>query len=847
MTYAIESKKPTSEKITLAWIRSSQRANNWTLESGSVYKKVIEYFCEGVAYSLTSLTLHTNTSLSAGQFFYDISLKTVYIRMSDSSNPNDKELILTYRHFFSNAPLSLPWDLLSGDDVEYDGRVESVSNFKQELDDEQTGIIQESTSNISLENNDGFFDNIYDVHIFENKFVECFNWFKDIPLTDKRKIFKGTITGKSYSSQSVKFNLKDFIYNLRNEVNLAKFSNLDGQIKDSILNTPKRRIYGRVNSCQCIGTQNILSGYSLTGTLSASVLDTTITGIGTSFLDELSPNDELIFTNILGAQVKIKVSTITSNTSFTISDPLDEALVSQAVTIKPERPWRKKNRTWHISGHKLRAPSVTITAVESKNRFTLSDATDFFIYDTIDVNGETGIIKRITGNNVVLYQRLDTLPVVSDPVTKNPIKKAYFKTNEIFIDRDWELTNTSTDATLVLNDLAEFNITKAVTFPVNCTFTNGSRLITTIVADINFQTDFKSRDWISSVDLMHTTFYEILEVKEKEIILRVAYAGATSTINAKKKNIDLIDDDSIITVDCMGGEFDGEWKSNASRAVKHMCEFDAGITDFNTSTFDEAEVDANYYLSIIIPETIGEKAPIIRDIITKINESMFGSLYLDQFFSVSYQALSPKKPADMQIIKDDDVYNYAIESKSDIYNLISAEYSPFVDKTNGENSFQLYEFENDFVNKLVGIKNTYKIKLYLYELADATVITQRYALIKSLATSNIKINSNTIFFTNNLNDYVQVEFDRLCKRFSNQDRRKICRINSISKGPYGASVELNDLGNIFNRVNTITANSALIFTSADDSEKIKNGYIVGNVNGLPDTTAESYAYSNIIG
>jgi hypothetical protein len=846
-TFVEMSRKTNSEKISLAWVRASQRANNWTLHSGSVWKKTILHFCEGVAYNLASLTRFTSTSLSAGQFYYDVLTKIVYIRLSDSSDPNDKELILTYRLFYSNTPISLPWDLDTGEDVEYEARIESISDFKQELDDEQTGIIQESSSNIALENNDGHFDDIYDVLIFENKFVECFSWFKEIALSEKVKVFKGTITGKSYSSQSVKFNLKDFIYGLRNQITAEVFSTSDGEIKDSILNTPKRRIYGIVNKCQCVGIDNILDAYPLTGTLTAAVGDTTITGSGTSFLDELSPEDELSYTNILGEQVKIKVTSISSNTSFLTSDPLEDVLAAQAVTVKMQRPWRKKNRRWHIAGHKLRAPSTTISAVETRSRFTLTSAEDFFPNDTIQVGSETAVIKKITGNKIILYQFLDTLPSISDVVTKNPIKKAYYKTNELFIDRDWTLTNTTTNAILELTNTADFNITKAVSYPFNCTFTNGSRSITTVVADINFTTDFKTRDWISSTDLTHTTFYEILEVKEKEILIRTAYAGSTVTVNAKKKNIDLIDDDALILVDTMGMEVSGQWKSTASRAVKHLCENDAEITDFNTTTFNDAHEDAFYKLSMVLPEKIGDDAPVIRDVITKINESVFGSLYLDSSFNVAYQVLSPKKPATIEVIKDDDIYNYTIESKSDLYNKVSAEYSPFVDATNGEDSFELYEFESDFVNKLIGIKNTLKIKLYLYDLEDATIIAQRMALLKSLSNANVKIQSNTIFATKNLNDYLQIEFDRLYKRFSNQDRKKICRINSISKGIYGTSIELSDLGNMFNRVMSLTANSDNVFTAAEDSEKIKNGYIVANVSGLPDSNAETYAYSNIIG
>jgi hypothetical protein len=250
---------------------------------------------------------------------------------------------------------------------------------------------------------------------------------------------------------------------------------------------------------------------------------------------------------------------------------------------------------------------------------------------------------------------------------------------------------------------------------------------------------------------------------------------------------------------------------------------------------------------MVIPESINDKPPSIRDVITKINNSVLGSLYFDSSFLVSYQILSARKPPDITTIYDSDIFNYTIESKSDIYNNVRAEYSPYADSSSGENAFQIYSFQSSFVDNMVGISKTLAVRLYLYSLQDATVIAQRMLLIRSLASSIIKINANTYFSTYSLNDFVQIEFDRLYKRFSNRDRKKICKINSISKNVYGTSVELSDVGNLFNRVMSITENSASIFTSALDSEKIKNGFIVDNSNGLPDSVTEKWAYSNIIG
>jgi len=285
-TFAELTNKPTSEKVTLVWIEPKERFLVWTLESGSVYKRDVSYFVVDILEGTTSLTQGSNSSLSSGQWWYDAENGTVYIRTSDDSNPNTKDVVGTYRLFYSNSPLNLPYDLSSGPDVEYQGRLKSTSPITKQLDEEQTGVALESNTSITLENTDGHFDEFYDVLFFENKAVRVYAWSPVLPLSEKQLLFDGTIQDKSFSTSQVQFKCKDFMYQLREPVALNLFSSSDGSIPDSFINTPKRRIYGKFDNLDCVPVSAVLDGFNLTGTIQAVAESATVTGAGTIFLDE---------------------------------------------------------------------------------------------------------------------------------------------------------------------------------------------------------------------------------------------------------------------------------------------------------------------------------------------------------------------------------------------------------------------------------------------------------------------------------------------------------------------------------------------------------------------------------
>lgn len=837
---------PRSEKITFVWIEPKERFLIWTLHSGAVYKRAVSHFVVNIQEGTTSLVEGSGASLSSGEWWFDAENGFVYIRTSDDSNPNTKDVVGTYRLFYSNSPLNLPFDLNSGTDVEYQGRLKSTSPITKQLDDEQIGVALESNTTISLENTDGHFDEFYDTLFFENKTVKIYAWSPLVPLSEKQLLFNGTIQDKSFSTSQVQFKCKDFIYKLREPVGLNLFSSSDGSVPDSFINTPKRRIYGKFDNLDCVPVSAILDGFNLTGTVAGTSESATLTGTGTSFLDECSPGDKLII-DLTTEIIELEIDSVDSDTQLTMTENVTTSFADQTVKDQPIRPFRKKNRTWYIANHKLRAPSTTVDVGTQPNRFSVLDGSDILSGDLIEVDGQEAFVKRINNGDIVLKSNLGNgTPSNGDTVTKSPVSNAYINENEAFINRDWTITNTTTKAEIVFKNDAEFNIAKPRSIIGSITFANGSRTVN--ASGVDFTNFVETRDWIRSDDINHATWYEILSVSETSLELRVAYAGNNNTGSAEIKNPNLINDGSLITVNCVGLERSGVWIKTASDAVKDMIEQDAGLTNTNAASFTQSDLEAPYTLSLAIPERLQDDKPIIRDVITKINKSVFGSLVTNSSEELVYNVLTTEKPESLAAIKDHDIVGeITVQSKNDIVRKVNLKYRQFIDRFTGESAFNLSEQTSDFVDTYIENKAELDVTAYLYETADADQIAQRYLLYSSLSSSTVKVRGKYKFILNNLNDKLWLNLDRLYKRFGGRDRQKIGIISKITKNGENVDVEFNDLGNLFNRVNCIAPNTANDFTSATNDEKIKDAYICDDSLEVPSTASDQELGQNLIG
>jgi hypothetical protein len=908
-----------SKKTILAQINSVGQAKLFNLVSGATYSRSVSNFVYKVIIDGNPLTESVALPLSSGSFYFEPSTNLLYVRLSDDSNPETHQCFIGYKHFFSNISANVPHDLSSGAIVHWDPRIKDTGELKLEIDFEQTGVAIESDSNIILENTDGFFDEIYDLLIWENQDVRIWSWSETLPYSEAKLIYRGKIKDKAFSTKEVKFNLRDQVKELRRKLDWPTFSSLDGEISESIDGKPKRVCFGKFQHLKTEGIDKVLDGYALTGLLSGSadenlltgtvsalvglptltgtgtlftaelnpgdkikvigpfneyslevlsitsdtsltltanapasfslyelrtleILNNKITGVGTNFTDEVVPGDELKVT-IDEVEYSFTVDSVTNDTELFITDEIERSFVSSPVINLPAIPYRRKNREWHIAGHKLREFITTITAINDNVNLELSSVGDMEDGDLITINSAPRIIDNISGNKIRINQSIPAGTLVGDSVTREPVTAVYSGSQRYVVDRDYTVTNT-TEAKIVFNNLAEFNVAKTENPVIQFNFVNGNKEVQSVSSTIDLTTVFKSRDWIRSKDITLPTWYEIQYVTQTSVFLIEPWAEPTTSSLSQKKSPNYISDDSLITCDCLGLESGSTWIKNASQAVKWLVE-QAGLTNINTASFTEASGKCDFTLSLAYPE-LGQQLPEIKEMISDINESVFGSLYLNNNFEFTYQILNADRPEDLEELTDQDIIGFSVQSRNNIISKVLVNYRPFTDVITGNDSFKSYATESLFTQRTSENYETLDKTIYLYNDTDAQTIAQRQLFFRSLSQTLVNVDAKLNLADKGLNDRMYLNLTRLFKRYGGGDRKKIGIINAISKDGLSVRVSFNDLGNILNRVAAISPDTQNDYALATQSEVVRWGFIVDNDIETPDLT-ETNLNSNLIG
>ena len=797
-----------SEKIVLAEIYANEMAVDLTLVSGSIYKKSVDFVVIGVTIdNIEQDQVNDIGSMASGKFYF--SNKEVYVYGTG-------EIKLTYKITLSNIPKILPYDLSSGFDVEWEARILSTSQFGHDLDSDQIGTALQGQGSINLINTDGFFDPYYEKINFES--VNIYSYNELLPVTEAKKIFSGVVTGKQFSANEVKFELADFISRLNANINLPRFSELDGVLPTSFINQPKRRIYGRVSGLKCVPVDCILDGFTGTGKLVGIIEETIINGISTDFLNELSPDDE-----ILVGESTYKIKSVISSTQIEITTAIESNIAELNFKIQPKIPFRKKNRRWFIAHHNLKKISATITSIPFPNRINVSTVNDFAVGDKLYINAESVTVRRISGLQIVLEQNLNTIPSIGDTVFKYPIQSVKESFREFVQLRDYNLVYNGDDALIEFDELAEFNISKEFPFVGSATFTNGSRII--MGTATSFDTDFKVRDWIKVDSTLN--WYEILSIDSPtQLTLRDAFTQATITSIGQKKNITFLNDESSVLVNCFGktenGLESGDWIKSGAQVIKNVL-LEVGVTNLNLSSFSSDQT-----MSLKLPLSyVSSDIPSAKEVIDLVNKSILGSVFLDNNFDVKFDYISSKKPPESTLIFEDDVINWSVETdEKDLVGEFICQYKhEDFDPTTGQESSSYKSRVNGYTRDFLGISQTRTEQIYLYTEEEAKEITQRYALLNELPKTKVQLNASLKLQDKQINDRLILAFDRMFYRNGSESRYKVFVINSIKKDGYGTYLVLDDLGGIFDRVANIASNTSIPYSTASEIEQSLNGYL----------------------
>lgn len=845
MSWTDYASKSRSSKIALAHLFPREKVRSWSLVSGSVYTLNPRAYVYAIYLGTVELTEVTGTP-GVNEWSYNSSTNVCLI--NTGVDPRGQDVIITYKFHFATSGLVLPENLSSGEDVEYQGRITNVDDLKLELDYENAGIALESTSSITLQNNDGFFDDLYDTLTWENQRAIFYSYGLELDPADARVIFNGYIDQKSFSSSVFKLTIKDAFKKLRDKVPLPVYSDADGSISDSTRGKAKRRIYGRMKNLQTVGIDKTLSGFELTGTFSAPVTGTTVTGTGSICLSQLTPDDEIQWV-YNGVTSKLRVQEVLSDTSFTVSEAL-EIPIEGTITCKPKIPYRGKNRAWHIAGHECFDIVTTVDSFITPTRITLNSVEDMRPGDTLDYDNGTQFvdIRRISGNQVVLEQALSSIPVGGESITVPAVRGVYFNDTALVAGRDYTLLNNPSDCIVEIDPLAEYNVTRPFLTLANFTFTNGSRTVTHNTPDYDLTAFLQPRDWIRAYSITRPTFFEILSVESNALTLRIPYSEASFTGYGERKNVTYIEDSSLITVDVTGkAAADGRWARTASQVINDVILSDLLETNLNAAKFTDAETDAPELISYAIPKKAEDAAPIIRDVITDINRSVFGALYQDRDFKFTFSVLQADKDEDLSQIYEDDIISYSSQSKPAIANKTVINYRPFTDTLNGEDSFLVKTFDNEPVNQLSGILNTATATAYLYDDQAATDYSERLAFLRTATNTNVSLKGKINLNNYGLGDKVILNLNRMFKRFGGESNLKTALVYGISTDEANATLLLNDYNAMFTRVPAIAPDDADDYATAIDSDVAKFGYIVDNTTETPDVASDLGLGNNLIG
>ena len=836
-----------SEKLTLVHVEATTRLVDWTSEGSDLYSKVPDFFVVAISTDTSALTqVSTLGAVVAGTFFYDIPSNILYIKNASLQDPATVDMVTTYRFFFSNGPVTASWDLTNtGERVMYDGRIKKSPGYKHEVGIEQNLTSLVGSGSLVLNNNDGHFDDFYDKLFFENHNVTVFSWSRSLDFDQSKIIFRGKTTNKSFSSDAITLKIKDSIFDLQQNVPQTVYDDTDS-VNSSVKGTYKRWIYGRVDGLKLQSVDQIGDGYDITGTIEGTTATATLTGTGTLFLSEVSPGDTLKIST-----QEFTIESVASDTSLVVGDNPTFAFSALTGSLVPEIPTVVKNRDFFVADHICTELTKQVVSVKQFNRIELSDTIGLLSGDFVEFDTAERIeIKSVAPDNViVLQQNVITKPTVNSDVVRQPVQSVLIESN-LVSSENFTLSNIASGLVVTLDTDAEFDLARVEGLVVNLTFTNGSRTITSSSTE-DLTGIVKPRDWVRPSDLSFSTFYEVLDVTETTIILRVPFADANETGTGEIKRPNYVGDETIVSANVLGrtedGTASGTWISTAAQAITDVLS-EINVTDINTASFAAGALTSPQVVSLPIPFIPSSSGTPVKDVVDALNQSTLSSITLDNNLDIKYNTLFVDIDDDLPVITDKERITWSVTATNgNLYrNSIIRYRHKDVDRFTQEQGNNVVSFSSEFVQKYIGTDKTIEIDARLYDSTAAQIRGHREVYYNRLSRAKITLEGDLRLDTHEIGDAVKLNFRRLYKRLGdNSSREKILTIMGKSVTGERVTLILTDLGNIYNTSSIITPNTAPDFSAAVSTEKIKYGYITDEqgIIGTDDDTSNIHLIS----
>jgi hypothetical protein len=842
MQYSEFQAQTSSEKITFAFLYACRRLMGWELHSGSIYKVTgLNLIVEAIEDSGTAYeAVGSIGAVTASKYYYDLENETLYLRTTGSDNPNGRFIVLRQKLCFANVPLTLPHDLSTVEEVFFEPLIKTTSQFGVAIDviSQQSEAIEGSGS-LTLHNDFEFWRENFDRLVFDNQdcLIYSYNRELDSP-SDAKLIFKGKVERKSYSDKQIVLTLKDQFSQLRDQIPLATLEELGERTGSDLANAKQRLVLGRVFGHRPTNLDQVLEGYPLTGTISVAFSGTTVTGSGTAFLSELAPDDEIVIND-----ERYTVATVSSNTSLTITDEYADAAGASAVSalILPTRPKRYMNREWLVAGHALRQPATTVISGSTITRLYVDDTTDIYPGDELYVgtlgSGEVVRVEDIIGSNQVkLATSLAVIPPDGTEVLRPAVQNV--RINDVRLVYYQDYTFNASTARLTLRDTAEANSGPIRQMSTSLTFTNGSRTVT----GTDLQGSILPGYRVGVVG--NASFFEVLSVESETQLTLTSAATFSATATGRYQALIFDPSSDVLTLDVLGkteeGTTGGTLLKTAPAIVKSLLT-DAGLSDFvDESSFSAAEELIYQHIGIVVPTTYNDtNALTFREVINRVNKSVFGALVQNNVFQFSYEFLSPSKPTSAAYFSEADVLNIEFSSTAEnMVKTVMIKYQPReYDYVAKAATFSTHQKTSDISNYILKTGRERTIDTVLVSSGDGLVQASRWAFVLESSAGRVVFTTKLQGISVEVGDVIEVEHRKIFRRFGGAGNRRLMFVESVKKSGSVVEVEATDLSNTFNRVASI---NTLSTTYADSSEndRMYGGFITDQY-GLIDNDSET--------
>lgn len=356
-----------------------------------------------------------------------------------------------------------------------------------------------------------------------------------------------------------------------------------------------------------------------------------------------------------------------------------------------------------------------------------------------------------------------------------------------------------------------------------------------------------SGTWRRIIEVRSDTVLIIEEPRESPFII----VNGTVTNPEVKKVSYYQEGETLITCDVRGKTVDGTTSGRMLRYAPEIVQniiSDAGFLSLtDTASFDTANDELPHEIALVIPEKVNSTVTKkVRDVISGINKSVFGTLSLNSDIKFQYSIIDPSK-TDFITLDHTDVLSFSVRSdSSNIVSDVAVRYNlKEINPSTLEPSFDVSEYSSQTATYSLGVNRLLDVETLLVDSVSASEFASRWAFLLEQTTSIVTLRMKLQGITISVGDKVKFRHPGLYQRFGSSISERFGLVRSVAKSYSETIIELDDIGNAFSRTGNITEDDAVGYYDASSNDKMKNGYITFDNGGTPNSEPVGFEPSDI--